>query len=311
MTSCQTASTNMFLVLSTMLWIACLSDVKVSNPGVMDFGTIRYQRDIRCNNGIKSEEEFKEICEVVCLPLHCKNELLHSVAHDFETTKVVKSMRVECEENLSCIAKIRMDGGQFESLKDAAKPMKHKALISPTHTEVITEKGELSCGTLGQTCVAGQYSMINFKDAYFFGNARDSNIIFKVDHSSFFLLVCIHCCHHVKDTNVHIGIYNAPDQFIMNSIFTAAVLKFEVDVSKEASHSLSGNVFNLGGLDLDEGTAIFNCHGKSSCAGLLIIAKSCGGPIVFNCMGEGIHYFCNHVHILHRLVVQPRVNSSR
>merc|ERR1712130_984963 len=66
--------------------------------------------------GITKEYEFREECVVTCLSLHCRNELVHHVDGKINDRifgeKRVKTIIVSCEESLSCIAKIRIDGAQ-------------------------------------------------------------------------------------------------------------------------------------------------------------------------------------------------------
>eukprot|EP01083_Nonionella_stella_P255495 876877_1 len=244
---------------------------------------------------IKETVEFEKIdlrshpckdssgCEYICHTLRCKNELFEAAtkpkAHkseaasalvtdiEIEDTSDKSSIDVRCQDPLSCVGSIKING---------------KYMVTPSGFKLYKYHGydaSIKCGTGDtQSCTGGIYQFLVVGQAIFSGNAQESIITFKK----------------VETATVYVE-GTDEKQFFNNLILNEDVHFFHLDAS--APHSASGTVVNLHGvsrvreidptarppISRDSSRSTITCAKQGSCAGMVVIAPKIGGDITIEC----------------------------
>eukprot|EP01083_Nonionella_stella_P015118 42312_1 len=244
---------------------------------------------------IKETVEFEKIdlrshpckdssgCEYICHTLRCKNELFEAdtkpKAHkseaasalvtdiEIEDTSDKSSIDVRCQDPLSCVGSIKING---------------KYMVTPSGFKLYKYHGydaSIKCGTGDtQSCTGGIYQFLVVGQAIFSGNAQESIITFKK----------------VETATVYVE-GTDEKQFFNNLILNEDVHFFHLDAS--APHSASGTVVNLHGvkrlreidptardpISRDSSRSTITCAKQGSCAGMVVIAPKIGGDITIEC----------------------------
>eukprot|EP01083_Nonionella_stella_P000901 2569_1 len=220
-------------------------------------------------------------CDYLCRTLRCKNELFHAFtvpkseqlitealeasredlstmsASGPRTARSTREINVHCEDPLSCIGLIKLQGDNGETRTGASLG------------RLYLFDGSVQCGTADtQSCTGGIYQFLDFKKALFSGNGQEAIITFK----------------QTKKAMVVVGGTNKK-QFFNSVIMTEGVNEFLLDVS--APYGGSGSVVDLAGVggffpsgaeESRTSLSTIQCTAMGSCAGMIVMAPSKGGP---------------------------------